>query len=269
MIDAAPLGAASFASRAVSRTFIDNLITRPARPVMVAPSILSADFARLAEDAQAALDAGAELLHLDVMDGHFVPNLTMGPAVCKSLRAALPDAFLDVHLMVTNPEMFVRPFAEAGASHITFHIEAVADPSELARKIHDFGLTAGLTLSPPTAAQSILPHLQFFDMILIMSVNPGFSGQKFITAALDKAAEIKPLLRPDQRLEIDGGVNPQTAPRCIEAGCDVLVAASAIFHTDNYAQAISDLRGTTRRGEPAPRAAAPGSESRAASSRRN
>jgi len=227
----------------VTRTPIDNLLTQSGCPVLVAPSILSADFARLGEECREVLAAGADLLHVDVMDGHFVPNLTMGPAVCERVHAAIPDAFLDVHLMVTNPEMFVQPFADAGASNITFHIEAVADPRELAAKIHALGLTAGLTLNPPTNVAMILPYVEYFDVILIMSVNPGFSGQKFIPSALEKAIAVKTRLRGNQRLEIDGGVNRQTAPQCVDAGCDVLVAASAIFHADDYATAIAALRG--------------------------
>lgn len=219
-------------------------LNAPQLPVnpLVGASILSADFARLAEDCRKALDSGADLLHLDVMDGHFVPNLTMGPALCESLRRALPHVCLDVHLMVANPAMFVTPFAKAGASHVTFHIEAVPQPAALAEQVRAAGMSAGLAINPPTDVNAILPWLAHFDLILIMSVNPGFSGQAFIPSALEKARIVKPRLRADQRLEVDGGVNATTAPPCTNAGFDVLVAASAIFNSSDYRRAIDELR---------------------------
>jgi ribulose-phosphate 3-epimerase len=229
---------------------IRNLLTEArfdhSRRALVAASILSADFAELASDSRAALDAGADLLHLDVMDGHFVTNLTMGPALCQSLHRALPSVCLDVHLMVTDPAMFVRPFAQAGASNFTFHIEAVPDPRHLCEQIHREGMSAGLALNPPTGVERILPFVEFFDLILIMSVNPGFSGQSFMPEVLQKARAVKPRLRQNQRLEIDGGVGSKTAPSCIEAGCDVLVAASAIFGAADYRQAIAEISGRKR-----------------------
>lgn len=211
--------------------------------VLVGASILSADFAHLGEECRRVLDAGADFLHLDVMDGHFVPNLTMGPALCRSLREALPNAVLDVHLMVSNPRMFIEPFAEAGADHFTFHIEVDDEPASLAAAIQESGMTAGLAINPPTDVDRVLPHVQYMDMILVMSVNPGFSGQSFIPEVLEKAAAIKPLLRPAQRLEIDGGINAQTAPAARQAGCDTLIAASAIFGSGDYAAAVQSLRG--------------------------
>jgi ribulose-phosphate 3-epimerase len=230
-----------------NRGCIDNLLTAPPTLPLVAPSILSANFADLGSDCSATLDAGGDLLHVDVMDGHFAPNLTMGPALCRSLRAALPAAFLDVHLMVTDPGDFVDPFADAGADHFTFHVEADEHPEALADRIRDRGMTAGLAINPPTPVDAILPYLEAFDLILVMSVNPGFSGQAFIGEVLEKVAAVSARLEPSQRLQMDGGVSGSTAIECRAAGCDVLVAASAIFGAGaaGYARAVADVRGAT------------------------
>ncbi len=171
------------------------------------------------------------MLHLDVMDGHFVPNLTMGPALCECLHRALPDVYLDVHLMVQDPAMFVEPFAKAGASNLTFHVEVVPPDgiAPLIDRIHAAGMEAGLAINPPTPIERIMPFVELPDLLLVMSVNPGFSGQSFIEATLDKTAAISKRLRPNQRLQMDGGVAPANASRVRAAGCDCMVSASALF----------------------------------------
>lgn len=242
---------------------VRNIFTDPVHTPLVAPSILSADFGDLARDCRDVLDpsvGNGDLLHIDVMDGHFVPNLTMGPSLVASLRRALPEAFLDVHIMVTDPQQYVDAFGDAGANHLTFHIEPVLDrgsgtgasplsqgydPREVAERIRGRGMTAGLAINPPTPIEPALPLLDAFDLILVMSVNPGFSGQSFISGSLDKARRIRDRLRPDQRLEMDGGIGPENALQVRDSGCDVLVAATAIFGQDRaqWGPIIRSLRG--------------------------
>lgn len=215
------------------------------RVVRIAPSILSADFARLGDQVREAEGAGADVIHVDVMDGHFVPNITIGPLVVAAIRAvtSLP---LDVHLMIEHPEQYVAAFAEAGADILTVHPEATVHLHRLLQQIRDLGVRAGVSLNPSTPESELAYVFPYIDLVLVMTVNPGFGGQKIISGMFDKITRVRALLdehAPSAWLSVDGGIDPLTAPRVVAAGADTLVAGSAIYAAPvGVAAAIDALR---------------------------
>ena len=212
---------------------------------MILPSILSADFMRMGAEIAEVDRGGADFLHLDIMDGHFVPNISFGPAVTKAVRRTT-DCFLDAHLMITRPDKYAQAMVEAGADCVTFHAELADNVSRTLESIYNIcaasGAHVGIALNPLTPAEAIFPILDKVRLVLVMSVVPGFSGQAFMDEVLPKAETIKKRLRDDQRLEMDGGIDATTARRCRDAGCDWFVAASAIFGERDRAAAIAGLR---------------------------
>lgn len=210
--------------------------------VKIAPSILSADFAALGADVKAVADAGADYIHIDVMDGHFVPNITFGPAMVKAIRP-FTDKVFDVHLMIEPVTPYIESFAKAGADIITVHAEADKHLDRLIQHVKSFGVKAGVSLNPATPERVLEYVLDKIDLVLVMTVNPGFGGQSFIPAQLEKMRRIKQMIggRPIE-LEVDGGVNPETAKLCRAAGADVLVAGSAVFGSKDYAGNIKALK---------------------------
>ena len=214
--------------------------------IRIAPSILSADFAALGEDCKRMQEAGAEILHLDVMDGHFVPNISFGPPVIASLREQ-NEMFFDVHLMIEHPIRYIDAFKKAGAEGITFHLECQDDVEETLAALEKAGVKKAISLKPGTPAEAVYPYLDRLDMVLVMTVEPGFGGQSFMADMLPKIRAIREKA-PHIDLQVDGGISAQTAPLVTEAGANVLVAGSALFSKPDYRAAVAELRAAAETG---------------------
>ena len=219
---------------------------------LVAPSILSADFARLGDEVAAVTVAGADWIHVDVMDGHFVPPITIGPLVVRGVRKATPLP-VDVHLMIEHPERQLDEFVNAGADRITVHVEACADVPAVLEVIRKAGVKPGLSLNPPTSIAAVRPYLHLIDLLLVMSVNPGWGGQPFVAGSMERLAAARAMraeTRSNFLIEVDGGIYPHNAALAVASGADVLVAGTAVFKEADYASAIRALRGDG--ADPAP-----------------
>ncbi len=213
--------------------------------IEVVPSVLSADFAHLADEVAVIASAGVKMVHLDVMDGHFVPNITIGPPVVAKLRK-VSDLVFDAHLMISEPARYAEHFIEAGADHITFHIEVADDPRKLIDKLHDSGCSAGICLNPETPVEAVQTIAPLCDMVLVMTVHPGFGAQEFMPDAAKRVVQIREIVGPDIRIEVDGGINPKTTPTVVSYGADTLVAGNAIFAETDRIAAINAIRDACR-----------------------
>jgi ribulose-phosphate 3-epimerase len=212
--------------------------------LMIAPSILSADFSRLGDEIRAVEEAGAEVIHIDVMDGHFVPNITIGPLVVDAVRK-VTNLPLDVHLMITNPDCYIKNFADAGADWITVHVEACTHLHRTLSFIRSLGKKAGAVLNPATSLSTLDYVLEELDLVMLMSVNPGFGGQSFIPSTLEKCKTLRAMLdkvNPEAGIEIDGGISPKTIGAMAKAGANIFVAGSAIYGQDDYAAVINEMK---------------------------
>lgn len=213
--------------------------------LIIAPSILACDLTRLGESLRAAEQGGANWHHVDIMDGHFVPNLTFGPDIVKAVKsvATLP---IDVHLMVEEPDHYVESFIQAGADHVSFHIEVVPEPLPLLQCIRDLGARPGLVINPPTPASTLFPYLAAVDLVLVMTVNPGFTGQEFMPGPVAKIAELRREAGPELNIEVDGGISEETVALTSRAGANVAVAGASVYRTNDIAAAIAGLRKVMR-----------------------
>ncbi|MHC4720654.1 MAG: ribulose-phosphate 3-epimerase [Planctomycetota bacterium] len=214
--------------------------------IEVVPSILSSDFAMLADEIAQIASAGVKMVHLDIMDGHFVPNITIGPPVVAKLRQHNHSLVFDCHLMISEPAKYIDRFAEAGANHITFHIEVTDEPERIIDKLHGLGCTAGICLRPETPVEQIKQVAPLCDMVLVMTVDPGFGAQQFMPEAAKKIIKVRELVGPDIRVEVDGGIDPDTTPTVVSYGADTIVAGNAIFSKANRIEAINAIRAAAK-----------------------
>jgi len=214
----------------------------------IAPSVLAADFSRLGEEITDAEKAGADMFHLDIMDGHFVPNISFGPGIVRTIDR-LTDIFLDVHLMLSEPEKYIEAFTKAGADNITFHIKVHPDPSDIAIRIRNMGIKTGISLNPDTPVDNVLPYLEYFDLLLIMSVFPGFGGQEFIESTIPKISTARKFIDeaclPTQ-IQVDGGIDGSNSERIVKAGADILVMGTAFFSSKDRKRLVNEVKGYTR-----------------------